>query len=37
MPYLIAAYVVTGLVLAGYALRLRAARRAILRGTQPRS
>lgn len=37
MPYLLAAYVVTGVVLVGYALRLRAARLALIRGTRRRS
>ena len=37
MPYLVAAYAVTAVVLIGYALRLRAARAAILRRTQRRS
>jgi CcmD family protein len=36
MAYLIAAYAITGLVLVGYALRLRAARAALLRSTQQR-
>ncbi len=34
MSYLIAAYAVTAFVLIGYALRLRAARRARIRGTR---
>lgn len=37
MAYLLAAYAVTGVVLVGYALRLRAARAALLRNTQQRS
>ena len=37
MAYLLAAYAVTGVVLVGYALRLRAARLALIRGTQQRS
>jgi CcmD family protein len=37
MPYLLAAYAVTALVLVGYALRLRAARAALLRSLQRRS
>jgi CcmD family protein len=37
MPYLLAAYAITALVLAGYALRLRAARAALLRSLQRRS
>jgi hypothetical protein len=37
MPWVIAAYAVTGVVLAGYALYLRAARGAALRDQQRRS
>jgi heme exporter protein CcmD len=37
MPWVIAAYAVTGIVLVGYALQLRAARRAALRDLQRRS
>jgi len=37
MAYLFAAYIVTAVVLIGYALRLRAARAALLRSTQQRS
>ena len=37
MPWVIAAYAVTGIVLAGYALQLRAARSAALRDQQRRS
>jgi heme exporter protein D len=37
MPWVIAAYVVTGIALAGYALHLRIARRAALRDLQRRS
>jgi hypothetical protein len=37
MAYLLAAYAVTAIVLVGYALRLRAARAALLRSTQRRS
>jgi hypothetical protein len=37
MSWVIAAYAVTGIVLVGYALQLRAARRAALRDQQRRS
>ena len=37
MAYLLAAYAVTAVVLVGYALRIRAARAALLRSTQQRS
>jgi heme exporter protein D len=37
MPWVIAAYAVTGIALVGYAFHLRAARRAALRDLQRRS
>lgn len=37
MAYLLAAYALTGVVLVGYGLRLRAARLALIRGTRRRS
>lgn len=37
MSYLIAAYALTAIVLAGYVLRLRVARTAILKAFRPRS
>ncbi len=37
MAYLLSAYAVTAVVLVGYALRLRAARAALVRSTRQRS
>lgn len=37
MAYLLAAYALTGVVLVGYGLRLRAARLALIRGARRRS
>lgn len=37
MPWVLAAYAITGIVLVGYALQLRAARSAALRDQQRRS
>ena len=37
MAYLLAAYAITAIVLVGYALRIRAARAAIVQHTQQRS